>query len=320
MIGSVPIYGDLILAPMVGVTDLPFRCLCRELGSALSYTPCVLDEAILVQSARTLQMAEFATQEEPVAVQLLGREEDPLLAAALVIQECGPQIIDLNLGCPARHVSWRGRGAALLREPQRIARLMTRLARALAVPVTAKIRLGWDDASRNYLEVAHILEDSGAAAIAVHGRTKEQGYSGQADWQAIAEVRRAVHIPVLANGDVRAVEDIAAIKAATGCNAVLIGRAAIGNPWIFARRNAADVPFSERLVMIRRHLTAMTDYYGPRIGVLLFRAHVLKYVSAIPGAHRMRPLLGASKTAAELLGLLETWPVGADTTGGPAVP
>ncbi len=306
-IGSVPIYGDLILAPMVGITDLPFRTICRELGSAMSYTPCILDEAVLQRSTRTAQIAEFAAHERPVAVQMLGREEEPLLAAAQKMMAHEPELLDLNLGCPARHVSWRGRGAALLREPAKIGRLMSRLARSLPIPITAKIRLGWDEGSRNYLEVAHILEDSGAAAIAVHGRTKEQGYKGRADWQAIAEVRQAVRIPVLANGDVRTVEDMAAIKAATGCAAVLIGRAAIGNPWIFGRRNVADVPYEERLAMMRRHLAAMVEYYGPRIGVLLFRPHVIRYTNALPGSHAMRPRLGAAETAREVLDLLEGW-------------
>jgi len=318
VIGSVPIYGDLVLAPMAGITDMPFRTICRALGSAMSYTPCILDEAVLQRSRRTAQIAEFAPYERPVAIQVLGREEDRLLAACQKLMEQGPDLIDLNLGCPARHVSWRGRGAALLREPERIGRLMNRLTRTLKVPVTAKIRLGWDQQSRNYLEVAHILEDSGAAAIAVHGRTKEQGYKGRADWQAIAEVRQTVRIPVLANGDVRTVEDIAAIKAATGCAGVLIGRAAIGNPWIFCRRNMSDVPYPERLQMIRRHLAAMVDYYGPRIGVLLFRPHVIGYTSALSGAHAMRPKLGAAPTAEEVLGLLEAWQPFLTTLANPA--
>jgi tRNA-dihydrouridine synthase B len=309
-IGSVPIYGTLVLAPMAGYSDLPFRCLCRSMGSAFSYTSCVLDDAVLQWSPRTQTLADFAPAERPIAIQMLGKDEERLLEACRRIMETGPDIIDLNLGCPARHVSWRGRGAALLREPTRIARLMSRLARELPVPVTAKIRLGWDEQSRNYLEVAHILEESGAAAIAVHGRTKEQGYAGRADWLAIAEVKASVRIPVLANGDVRTVADIAAIKAATACDGVLIGRGAVGNPWIFAARDIASVSWPERQAVMRQHLAAMVDYYGERVGVILFRKHVVRYILEMGDATTLRPLLVAGETAEAVLAVLAQWSPG----------
>ncbi len=307
-IGSVPLYGDLILSPMVGYSDMPFRLICREMGSAMSYVPYVLDDAVNRRCRRAKKLVDFHPAERPVALQVLGKEEGNLLEACRRLLELAPDWLDLNLGCPARRVSGRGRGAALLCEPLKIGRIVSELTRVLPVPLTAKIRLGWDDNSRNYLEVAHILEESGIAAIAVHGRTKAQGYSGRADWQAIAEVRAAVRVPVLANGDVRTVADIAAIKAATGCELVLIGRGAVGNPWIFSRRDAADVPYAERLAMIRRHLQAMTDYYGERIGLLLFRKHVVKYIQELDGATDFRPLLCSAETPAELLRLLEAWP------------
>jgi tRNA-dihydrouridine synthase B len=317
-IGQVPIYGDLILSPMAGYTDLPFRLICRELGSAMSYTSCILDDAVIHGSRTTDMLAEFSPAERPIAVQLLSKDEELLARAARQVEELGPDLIDLNMGCPARHVSWRGRGAALLCDPAKIERLVSRLVREVSLPVTAKIRLGWDDSSRNYLQVAHILEDNGIAAIAVHGRTKAQGYSGRADWEAIAEVKCSVHVPVLANGDVRTVADIEAIRCVTGCDGVLFGRGAVGNPWIFQRRDAVDVPWGERLSMIKRHLSAMANYYGEMIGVRLFRKHVVKYVQELEGAAALRPQLMVCETAAALLDVLDAWAPGrarAQSTG-----
>lgn len=305
MIGSVPVHGDLILAPMAGYSDAPFRSLCREFGSAVSYTPCLADDAIVHAPRQLMRRAEFLHEERPVSMQLLAKEEPRLLAAAQKLVARRPDLIDLNAGCPVRKVSGRGRGAALLLDPKRLGRLAAALARSLPVPVTVKIRLGWDDASRNYVEVARILEDSGVAAIAVHGRTRAQGYSGRADWDAIAEVKAAVRIPVIANGDVRAVADIEAIKAATGCEAVMIGRGAIGNPWIFQRRDVEEVPPEERVAVMRHHLTRMVAFYGEHLGVTLFRKHAARYVQALDHAATLRRRLVSSKTEAEMWEAIE---------------
>ncbi|MCD6520715.1 MAG: tRNA dihydrouridine synthase DusB [Anaerolineae bacterium] len=309
LIGGVPVYGELALAPMAGFSDLPFRVLCREFGSALDYIPFVSDEAVIRKVRRGEKAVDWHPKERPVIVQLVSKDEARLAEAGRLLEEAGADILDLNLGCPARKVAGRGKGAGLLREPAKVERLLTSLVQAVSIPVMAKIRLGWDDSQRNYLEVARIVEGSGAAAIAVHGRTKEQGFSGRADWQAIAEVKQAVGIPVLANGDVRCVADIEAIKAQTGCEGVLIGRGAIGNPWIFARRDISEVPYEERLSVIRRHLRLMVSYYGERMGVVLFRKHVVKYIQGLPGAAALRPRLVHCETAAELLHVLEQWGV-----------
>jgi nifR3 family TIM-barrel protein len=306
-IGDIPIYGDTILAPLAGFSDLPFRAICREMGSAISYSACITDLAVVHGGPRTAQLADFDDAERPVALQLLGAGEKELLAAADQLLAQRPDIIDLNLGCPARRVVAGGRGSALLRNPPLIGRLMRRLVDALPVPVTAKIRLGWDEASRNYMDVARILEQSGAALIAVHGRTRAQQYGGRADWSAIAEVKRAVSVPVVANGDVRTVQDIDAIKEATGCEAVMIGRGAIGNPWIMARRPIGQVGWAERLATIRRHALWMADYNGERLGVVLFRKHIVRYIQGLPGASQMRPPLLACETVGELFAVLEAW-------------
>ena len=305
MIGSVPIHGDLILAPMAGYSDVPFRSLCRAFGSALSYTPLLPDDAVVYAPRHAARNAAFSDDERPVAMQLLAKEEPRLLAAAHKLMAQRPDIIDLNAGCPVRKVAGKGRGAALLLEPERLGRLAAALVQALPVPVTVKIRLGWDDASRNYLEVARVLEESGVAAIAVHGRTREQGFSGCADWAAIAEVRASVGIPVIANGDVRTVADIDAIKAATGCQAVMIGRGAVGNPWIFRRRDVETVPPEERAAVMRQHLAAMVAFYGEQIGVTLFRKHAVRYVQALDEAAAVRRRLVTPETEAEMLNAID---------------
>ena len=306
-IGKVPIMGDLMLAPMVGFSDVPYRLICREYGSAMSYTPLLLDLAINQLAKRIKPLAEFVDGERPVAVQLVSNDAGMLTEATGHIASLGPEIIDLNVGCPARKVVSRGRGAALLKTPKLLAELATAMVAATDLPVTAKIRLGWDAHSRNHVEVAHILEDCGMAAIAVHGRTRAQGYGGQADWDAIAEVKRAVNVPVLANGDVTCVDDIKRIKEVTGCEGVLIGRGAVGNPWIFQRRDLADVPYHERLAMMERHLLTMVAHDGPELGVILFRKHVVKYTRGLDGSAAIRARMVRIKGADELLELLHGW-------------
>jgi nifR3 family TIM-barrel protein len=227
--------------------------------------------------------------------QIYGHDEDRLVRTAARLQELGPDIIDINMGCYVKSISERGAGSGMLCRPDMIARVFSRLARELDVPVTGKIRLGWDDASRNYLEVAGVLEANGASLIAVHGRTRAQAYRGQADWDAIAAIKHAVRIPVVGNGDVQTVADIARLRAHTGCDAVMIGRAAIGNPWIFAGKDPADVTVPETVALIRRHLALNLDFYGPGLGLILFRKHAARYLRHLPAAERLRePLLTAT--------------------------
>jgi tRNA-dihydrouridine synthase B len=312
-VGSVSVYERVILAPMAGFSDLPFRAICREMGSAISYTPCITDVAITYGGTRTERLVDFLDAERPVAVQLLGAEERALLTAAEQVMARGPDIIDLNMGCPARRVTSGGRGAALLCEPHRIGRLVRSLVKNVPVPVTGKIRLGWDASTRNYIEVARILEESGIAAIAVHGRTRSQQYSGAADWQAIGEVKAAVQVPVIGNGDVRSPADAQRMLDTTLCDAVMVGRGAIGNPWIFAGRPLTCVGYPERLAVIRRHALWMSSYYGEAMGVMLFRKHVVRYVQGLRDATGVRPALLAAETIGELFCVLENWSPAAET-------
>jgi nifR3 family TIM-barrel protein len=281
---------------------MPFRAMARELGSAMSYTGFVnaIDIVHGGPKGKTAQSnipegevyrapsnstwsgvnsaLAYDESERPVVFQLFDDDPERLLRAAIKVRERNPDIIDVNMGCSAKNVAGRGAGAGLLVEPQKIAHIFSSLSQALDIPVTGKIRLGWDDQSRNYLEVAHIIEDNGGKLIAVHGRTKKQGYTGQADWDAIAEVKAAVSIPVIGNGDVRTVADIHAIQAKTGVDAVMIGRVAMENPWLFQRLDRDQVPAEKVYATLADHLERSLRFYGKKGGMILFRKFAVRYM------------------------------------------
>lgn len=278
-VGHIPIHGDLILAPMDGYSDPPFRSICRQLGSAMSYTGFINALDILQKHPYVQEKFAYLPAERPLVFQIFDSEPERLLEVALRLQAYAPDVIDVNLGCSARDVSGRGAGAGLLLQPEKIARIFHLLSRALSVPVSGKIRLGWDEKQRNYIEVARIVEQNGGALIAVHARTKAQGYGGLADWDAIAEVRQAVSIPVIGNGDVRTADDIRRMKAHTGCHGVMIGRAAPGNPWIFSHLDRSQVTLEQVRHIMLSHLERMLVFYGEKRGLVLFRKHTTRYLS-----------------------------------------
>ncbi len=283
---DVPVYGDVILSPMAGFSDLPFRSLCYDYGSAMSYTEFVSAEAIVQGrelNERTQRLLAYAPHEKPIVFQIFGNSVEMLVEAAERIEPLRPSILDINMGCSVRKVSGRGAGAGLLREPAKIGRIFAALTRTLSVPVTGKIRLGWDADSLNYRDVVRAMTDNGASLVAVHGRTKEQSYSGQANWDAIADAVAVANVPVIGNGDVATVADIAAIKAQTGCAAVMIGRGAIGHPWIFQRRDRHEVSFVEKAVFIRRHFALMLEFYGEELALILVRKHIARYLKGYAG-------------------------------------
>jgi len=280
-IRHIPIYGDLILSPMDGYSDQPYRVLCRSLGSAMSYTEFINALDVMQDHPHLQPKLAYLEAERPVVYQIFDSEPARLLEVALRLQQHGPDIIDSNLGCSVRCVSGRGAGAGLLREPEKVAQIFSMLSRSLKVPVTAKMRLGWDEDSRNYRLIARIIEENGGALIAVHGRTRAQAYGGQADWSAIAEIKESVSIPVIANGDVSSVADIERIKTETGCDGVMIGRAAIGNPWIFSRLDRDQVSAALLHQTMQRHLKSMLEFYGPERGLLLFRKHASRYLAPL---------------------------------------
>jgi len=274
---DVPIYGDTILAPMDGYSDWPFRSLCRRLGSAMSYTEFVKVEKILSRSKEPAKRLYFEEAERPITFQIYGDDPDLILKAALKIQPLNPDIIDINMGCPAKTIADRGAGVGMMPTPLKIARAFRKLTSALKVPVTGKIRLGWDK-NKNYKLIARIVEEEGGSLVAIHGRTKEQRYSGNADWDAIAEVKSLVRIPVIGSGDVRTVADIQRMRQYTHCDAVMIGRAAIANPWIFARLDREQVSPELLHRTVHEHLSKSIQFYGEEDGQRLFRKYAVQYL------------------------------------------
>jgi len=277
-IGSVPILGDLILAPMDGITDAPYRALIRRMGSAMSISEFVSTLNLKYRQKAMFTKLKFQPFERPFSVQLL--DHDPLRmaeAAWLIYDKFHPDLFDINLGCPDSKVVSRGAGAAMLNTPAIIKDMVRLMVTSVPVPVTAKIRLGWAHESQNYLEIAHIIQEEGAAAIAIHGRTRKQGYTGTANWAPIAEVKAALQIPVIGNGDVRSTADIARLKAETGCDGVMIGRAAITNPWLFSHRDRLEVPPVEVHAFMQEQLAGMLAENGP-FGLRRFRKYAKAYL------------------------------------------
>ena len=274
---DVPIYGDTVLAPMDGYSDWPFRSICHALGSAMSYTEFVKVEKILSRSKEPAKRLYYEEAERPITFQIYGDDPDLILEAALKIEPLKPDIIDLNMGCPAKSIADRGAGVGMMPAPEKIARTFKLLTSNLKVPVTGKIRLGWDR-DKNFKLIARIVEEEGGSLIAVHGRTKEQRYSGNADWDAIAEVKSTVKIPVIGSGDVRTVADIQRMKRHTNVDAVMIGRAAIANPWIFMGMDREQVPAELLKQTVHEHLQKSVQFYGEEDGQRLFRKYAVQYL------------------------------------------
>lgn len=292
----------LLLAPMAGVSDAPFRELCREQGATLAYTEMVSAKGLSYSNDKTRALLTPAPGEREVAVQLFGHEPDVMAAqAARVEEELGGRLayLDLNMGCPARKIVSKGDGSALMRDPALAERIVAAVAGAVERPVTVKFRRGWGMGDESASEFARRMEQAGAAAVCVHGRFAEQFYQGRADWGVVARVREAVEVPVVGNGDVRCGADARALVEQTGCDAVMIGRGACGNPWVFAQAAAAlegrEEPcaptVSERLAMARRHARMLAEREGGSI--VRMRKHAMWYVSGMPGASTARGRLGA---------------------------
>ena len=303
-VGDIPIYGETILSPMDGVSDWPFRSLCRRLGSAMSYTEFVRAEAILQEKKSTFKKLTYEDAEHPVVFQIYGDDPDKIVEAALQLRDLGPDVIDLNMGCPSRSIANSGAGVGMMRTPLIIAETFRKLTAALDIPVTGKMRLGWDDC-RTYKMVARMVEENGGALIALHGRTKEQGYGGVANWDAIAEVKAHVKIPVIGNGDVRKVADIKRMQDHTGCEAVMVGRGSMSNPWIFSGRDRDQVPPEEVRTFMREHLKRSIEFYGEEDGQRLFRKYVAQYLMMKRLTRTERRNILSKKPPEEFLAVLD---------------
>jgi len=290
-VGALPVFGSRILAPMDGYSSWPFRSLCRELGSALSYTEFVRAEDILERPDSTTSQLYFEEDERPIIFQIYGHRQQTLLEAALRLQERQPDGIDINLGCPNRSIVNRGAGAGLHRTPLQVARIFRLLSSRLEVPLTAKIRLGWKDCL-NYRLIARIIAENGGDLIALHARVVEDRHQGEPDLAAISETVQSVPIPVLGNGGIKTTADIEKMTSTTGCQGVMIGRGAARNPWLFSGRDREEVPPPEVENHMREHLERSLEFYGKKRGLILFRKHAAAYLEPYsPDPDQRRKLL-----------------------------
>jgi len=286
---------DLRLAPMAAVTNTPFRLVCRECGAGPLTNEELDARALLQGSVRTLEMTRFLPEERPIAMQLLGSDPDLLAEAARRLEAAGADAIDLNMGCPVAKIVSKGQGAALMRDPLGAAVILRTMRKAIGVRFTVKIRGGWDERTVNAAEIARVAESEGVDAITVHPRTRSQQYAGVAPWEIIGSVVDAVSIPVVGNGDVRSRADAAAMVAATGCSAVMVGRGALGAPWIFA---SGDVSRDQRARIIRRHAELIETHLSAPTALVQLKKHLAWYASGFPGAAKLRETLFALETPA----------------------
>lgn len=312
-IGKVTLENNLILAPMAGVTDLPFRLLCKEKGAGLLCMEMVSAKAILYKNKNTQGLLEIDPRENPVSLQLFGSDPDIISKIAHEIEERPFDILDLNMGCPVPKIVNNGEGSALMKNPRLAGEIIEKTVKAIKKPVTVKIRKGFDEEHVNAVEMAKVAEASGAAAIAVHGRTREQYYAGKADWDIIRQVKEAVSIPVIGNGDLLTAEDVIAMKEQTGCDGFMIGRGAQGNPWIFEQilhyfktgEKLAKPSVEEVTDMILRHAKMMLEFKGEYTGIREIRKHAAWYTAGYPNSAKLRVAINAIESYEELEKLLK---------------
>lgn len=313
-IGNVVLETPVALAPMAGISDLPYRVICRRLGCGLTVSEMVSAKGLLYKNEKTFAMLQIDPEERPTAIQLFGSVPEELAEAAKIVEASGSDIVDFNMGCPVPKVANNGEGSALMKTPGLAGRILEAMVKAVSIPVTVKFRAGWDETSRNAVEIARIAEAAGVAAVAVHGRTRNQFYMGKADWEMIREVKQAVQIPVFGNGDIFSVEDGLRMQEETHCDGLMLARGAYGNPWLFSQLRAAlegkavpSVSVEERLQMIVKHAGALAAFKGERTGIREMRSHASAYIKGLPNAAEYREKFHKAETLRELCGMVSSY-------------
>ena len=292
-----------VLAPLAGISNLPFRLITRSLGCALAYTEMISANGLVRKTDRTFEYLKTCADDHPLGAQVFGADPEIVAEASRIIANSGADLIDINMGCPVKKVIKTGSGAILMKDPDLVARIVNSVKKAVQIPVTVKIRSGWTRGSINAVEIARITEDCGADAVTVHARTVDQGYSGLADWRVIAEVKKAVKIPVIGNGDIWQPQDAVKMLRETSCDAVMVGRGALGNPWIFkgiiqacSGQTENYLPsLDQRQKMIKNHWKMETEFLGAKLADKSFRKHLLWYTKGLDNSHKFRELAGKLK-------------------------
>ncbi|OCN05506.1 nitrogen fixation protein NifR [Erysipelotrichaceae bacterium MTC7] len=315
-IRDLPIENQIVIAPMAGISNSAFRSLYKEFGAGFIVSELISDKAIYFKNVKTMGMLEVQEQEHPMALQLFGHDIDTMVHAAKVMDEdTNCDVIDINMGCPVNKVVKSFAGSALMKEPEHAYELVKAIVAAVKKPVTVKFRLGWDAHSINCVEFAKLMEAAGASAICLHGRTRAQMYEGKADWSYIKEVKAAVNIPVIGNGDVKSVADFKAMLETTGCDAVAIGRGVLGNPWLIRQcahylatgEVLEDVSYEEKFALAYKHAKSLCELKGERVGMKEMRGHATWYIKGLPKSHVVKDRLSKVETFAEFETILQDY-------------
>ena len=313
-IGNVKIKNQIVLAPMAGYSNTSFRKIIKEMGAGLIYAEMVSDKALTYHNEKTLQLLKMSEEERPIVQQIFGSDVETFVASAKIVEEVmKPDIIDINMGCPVPKVALRAQaGSALLKDPDKVYEIVLAVVKAVHVPVTVKIRIGWDEAHKNCVEIAKVCEKAGAQAIAIHARTRSQGYSGKADWSWIKKVKEAVSIPVIGNGDVLSCYDAKRMLLETNCDAVMIGRGGLGNPWLIKEcvdyletgQEPRKITNEERILMMKKHFQFLKEDKSVKAALLEIRSNILFYLKGMPNNKEIKRRICEVKTEEDIMKVL----------------
>ena len=313
-IGGLTLANPLILAPMAGITQLPFRRLVKEAGCALVVTEMVSANGLVHGSKKTEELLASHPDERPVSAQIFGTDPDIMRDAARMVQDTGADLIDMNLGCSVRKIVRQGAGVALMRDPERLERILKAIRGAVSIPATVKMRTGWERSGDQAIRVGRMAEDCGFDAVAIHPRTATQGFGGKADWSLITRLKDTVSIPVIGNGDIREPNDVLRMQSETGCDSVMIGRASIGNPWIFSQtlsliggQSPTEPDLSKRLNTVLRYIEYAVDHFGETRAVFMMRSHLAWFTKGLPHSSRFRAAIVRLKTKQNIIEVLQAY-------------